>query len=41
MDWIKAPYTFVADAQLGLHVGPLAIEVEVVYDSTCYWIPFP
>ena len=33
---------FVADVQLGLHVGSLAIEAWTVSDSVaCYWVPFP
>lgn len=36
-----APYTFVADVHLGLHVGPLTIGVGTVSDSVpCLWTLF-
>ena len=37
---IDPPYTFVADVQLGLHMGPLTIGAGAVSDSVaCDWIP--
>ena len=37
----RSPNTFVADVQLGLHVGPLSIEPRAVSDSVvCHWIFF-
>ena len=45
MDWTKAPYIFVADVQLGLHVDPLIIgAIGAVFDLdsvACNWIPSP
>lgn len=39
---LDAPYTFVANVQLGLHLGPLTSGVEVVSVSvSCLWSPFP
>ena len=38
----QAPYTFVADVQLDLHVIPLTIRAMAVFDSApCLWSPFP
>ena len=42
MGWTQAPYTYVTDVQLGLHVGPLTAGTGAVSDSVaCLWIPFP
>jgi hypothetical protein len=38
--WPEDPYTFVADVQLGIHVGPPTIEVGAVSDSVvCHLFP--
>ena len=39
--WTLVPYTFVADVQFGLHVGPLTIGVGAVSDFVaCRWLHF-
>jgi hypothetical protein len=39
---LRSHYTFVANGQLGPHVGPLTDETGAISDSVpCHWIPFP